>query len=66
MHRRAKDVGFALGIAALDRLGQLINDILDFEKASSGKMRFDMRVVAVDDLIDRCINASRFYAEQSA
>ncbi|HET9448880.1 MAG TPA: MASE1 domain-containing protein [Steroidobacteraceae bacterium] len=47
-----------------DRLGQLINDILDFEKASSGKMRFDMRTVAVDDLLDRCINASRFYAER--
>lgn len=47
-----------------DRLGQLINDILDFEKASSGKMRFDMRTVAVDDLIDRCISASRFYAER--
>ena len=26
-----------------DRLAQLVNDILDFEKASSGKMRFDMR-----------------------
>ena len=47
-----------------DRLAQLINDILDFEKASSGKMRFDMRPVAVDDLLDRCINASRFYAER--
>jgi PAS domain S-box-containing protein len=47
-----------------DRLGQLINDILDFEKASSGKMRFDMRTVAVDDLLDRCISASRFYAER--
>jgi PAS domain S-box-containing protein len=47
-----------------DRLGQLINDILDFEKASSGKMRFDLRTVAVDDLIDRCISASRFYAER--
>ena len=47
-----------------DRLGQLINDILDFEKASSGKMRFDLRTVAVDDLIDRCIGASRFYAER--
>jgi len=47
-----------------DRLAQLINDILDFEKASSGKMRFDLRTLAVDDLIDRCINASRFYAER--
>lgn len=47
-----------------DRLAQLINDILDFEKASSGKMRFDMRPLAVDDLIDRCINASRYYAER--
>ena len=47
-----------------DRLAQLINDILDFEKASSGKMRFDLRPLAVDDLIDRCINASRFYAER--
>jgi len=47
-----------------ERLAQLVNDILDFEKASSGKMRFDMRPVAVDDLIDRCINASRYYAER--
>ena len=37
---------------------------IDFEKASSGKMRFDLRTVAVDDLIDRCIGASRFYAER--
>ena len=47
-----------------DRLAQLVNDILDFEKASSGKMRFDMRPFAVDDLIDRCIAASRYYAER--
>ena len=47
-----------------DRLARLINDILDFEKASSGKMRFDLRPLAVDDLIDRCINASRYYAER--
>ena len=47
-----------------DRLAQLINDILDFEKASSGKMRFDMRPIVVDDLIDRCITASRYYAER--
>ena len=47
-----------------DRLAQLINDILDFEKASSGKMRFDLRPLAVDDLIDHCINASRYYAER--
>lgn len=47
-----------------DRLAQLINDILDFEKASSGKMRFDMRPFLVDDLIDRCITASRYYAER--
>src|SRR6185503_15005262 len=47
-----------------DRLAQLINDILDFEKASSGKMRFDLRPCVVDDLIDRCITASRYYAER--
>jgi PAS domain S-box-containing protein len=47
-----------------DRLAQLINDILDFEKASSGKMRFDLRPFVVDDLIDRCITASRYYAER--
>ncbi|HKQ15584.1 MAG TPA: MASE1 domain-containing protein [Steroidobacteraceae bacterium] len=47
-----------------DRLAQLINDILDFEKASSGKMRFDLRPFVVDELIDRCITASRYYAER--
>jgi len=47
-----------------DRLAQLINDILDFEKASSGKMRFDLRPCVVDELIDRCITASRYYAER--
>jgi PAS domain S-box-containing protein len=47
-----------------DRLAQLINDILDFEKASSGRMRFDLRSFAVDDLLDRCITASRYYAER--
>ena len=27
-------------------------------------MRFDLRPFVVDDLIDRCITASRYYAER--
>jgi len=47
-----------------DRLGALVNDILDFEKVSSGNMRFDMKPHAVAGLLERCIAANRPYADQ--
>jgi PAS domain S-box-containing protein len=55
-----------LGIAKTngDRLASLVNDILDFEKASSGKMRFDLQPHAIDELIDRSLSDIRPYAER--
>jgi len=47
-----------------DRLNSLVNDILDFEKVSSGKMRFDLQPHAVADLLERSVAANRPYAEQ--
>jgi len=47
-----------------DRLGSLVNDILDFEKVSSGKMRFDLKRHCVADLLERSVVANRPYADQ--
>jgi signal transduction histidine kinase len=46
-----------------DRLGALVNDILDFEKVSSGKMRFDLKPHPVAGLLERSIAANRPYAD---
>jgi signal transduction histidine kinase len=46
------------------RLAQLVNDILDWEKVSSGKMRFECQPAAVDELVDQAIAATRPYAEK--
>lgn len=47
-----------------NRLAQLVNDILDFEKVSSGKMRFELQSHSVDELIDRSVAAMQPYAER--
>jgi PAS domain S-box-containing protein len=47
-----------------DRLAVLVNDILDFEKVSSGNMRFDIRLHRVDQLLERSVTANRPYADQ--
>lgn len=47
-----------------DRLGSLVNDILDFEKAASGQMRFDLQPHRVSDLLEQSLLANRSYAEQ--
>jgi signal transduction histidine kinase len=47
-----------------DRLSALVNDILDFEKVASGKMRFDLQPHRVDDLLEQSLLANRLYAEQ--
>jgi PAS domain S-box-containing protein len=47
-----------------DRLSTLVNDILDFEKVSSGKMQFDLQPHAVEPLLDQSIAAIRPYAAQ--
>jgi PAS domain S-box-containing protein len=47
-----------------DRLATLVNDILDFEKVSSGKMQFDMRAHAVEPLLEQALAAIRPYAAQ--
>jgi PAS domain S-box-containing protein len=47
-----------------DRLSTLVNDILDFEKVSSGKMQFDLRSHSVELLLDQAVAAIRPYAAQ--
>lgn len=47
-----------------DRLGALVNDILDFEKVASGKMRFDLQPHPVNELLEQSLLANRTYAEQ--
>jgi PAS domain S-box-containing protein len=47
-----------------DRLATLVNDILDFEKVSSGKMQFDLQTHSVESLVDQALAAIRPYAAQ--
>jgi len=47
-----------------DRLATLVNDILDFEKVSSGKMHFDLQMHPVETLLEQAVAAIRPYAAQ--
>jgi PAS domain S-box-containing protein len=46
------------------RLGILINDLLDMEKLVAGKMRFDMQVQALQPLLEQAIQDNQAYADQ--
>lgn len=46
------------------RLTLLINDLLDMEKLSAGKMRFDEETVALVPIIEQSIESTRVYAQQ--
>ncbi|MBA3943355.1 MAG: PAS domain S-box protein [Herpetosiphonaceae bacterium] len=45
-----------------ERLGRLINDILDIEKIESGKLRFDRKRLTLMPLVEQAIEANRAYA----
>lgn len=47
-----------------ERLIHLINDILDIEKMSAGKMQFDFAVVDIIPLIRQAIDSNRGYGEK--
>lgn len=47
-----------------ERLIRLINDILDVEKISAGKMVFNFQVIVLDELIKESLAANRSYADQ--
>ena len=46
------------------RLGYLINDLLDMEKLVAGKMRFDLHVQPLQALLEQAIQDNRAYADQ--
>ncbi|MBA67915.1 MAG: hypothetical protein CML30_03500 [Rhizobiales bacterium] len=46
-----------------ERLVLLINDILDLEKLSSGKMRFDVRQESIADIVQQAFEANQGYAD---
>lgn len=46
------------------RLLNLINDLLDIERITSGRMQYDMAPVSVDDLLFLAVQANQSYAEQ--
>lgn len=45
------------------RLGILINDLLDMEKLVAGKMRFNMQVQALQPLLEQAIQDNQVYAD---
>ncbi|MBT5660417.1 MAG: response regulator, partial [Rhodospirillaceae bacterium] len=47
-----------------DRLVRLINDILDIEKISAGKMDFQMKPLALAPLLTQAIEANKAYGEE--
>ncbi|MDD2858387.1 MAG: GAF domain-containing protein, partial [Candidatus Nanopelagicales bacterium] len=47
-----------------ERLGRLIDDLLDMDKLVEGKVRLDMQVCALMPAIDRAIDANQSYAQQ--
>ena len=46
------------------RLGELINDLLDMDKLIAGKMTFDMRLQPLQKLLEAVIEQNQPYAEQ--
>jgi PAS domain S-box-containing protein len=54
-----------VGIAARnsERLGRLINDILDMEKIESGKMGFRLSPLELMPLVEQAVEGNRAYAE---
>lgn len=47
-----------------ERLIHLINDILDIEKMSAGKMHFDLKVIDIIPVISQAIDANKGYGEK--
>jgi signal transduction histidine kinase len=47
-----------------ERLVLLVNDILDIEKLSAGQMRFDMRTVALEQVVRQAVEANEGYARK--
>ncbi len=54
----------SVAIESCERLGRLINDMLDLEKISSGKMEFHMRPVDLGTLVSHCLQENKAYAER--
>lgn len=61
-----KDQKHFLDIAKrnIDRLGRLIDDVLDFQKLNAGKMKFDLQEAAVDALIEDAYTTMCPYAQK--
>ena len=47
-----------------ERLGRLINDILDVEKISSGQLQLEMERISLVEAVERALADTRMYAER--
>lgn len=54
-----------IALANTDRLGRLINDILDLEKMSAGKVELHRRNISADDLVKQAVDVIQPIAERA-
>ena len=61
-----KDQRHFLDIAKrnIDRLGRLIDDVLDFQKLNAGKMKFDLQAAPIEGVVEESCATMRAYAEK--
>ncbi len=58
---KAKEL-ISVAMRNVDRLSSLINDLLDMEKISSGRMTLELKALDIGEVVDKALNANHPYA----